>query len=480
MVNRVIECGIERDIGGADAIARQLADDIRIGRLAPGTRLPTHRDLATRHGVAVATATSVYARLKAMGLAVGETGRGTFVRDRPPQHEWDAGDETRRSVRAADLSFNHPDWPGQGDMLRDALRQLAMGGDLAALLHQQPPGGRRHDRAVLRDFLLNERGIDSDVERLFLVNGAQHGLDCVIRALLAPGDAVAVDALTYPGFKMAAQAHGLTLHPIPILSGSHQSSESKRSNGQHRAMTANGNTGPDLDALEALCRRYRIRAVYTMPTLHNPLGWIMPDAQRQRLVALARQHDILIIEDGVYAHLAANAPAPLAVRAPERTAYVSSLSKSLASGLRYGYVSVPREAAGRVKAHIRASHWSLPTLVTALGTRWLADGTLARLEQRQRGDARQRQYCARQVFAGMNLIAHPDSLFVWLPLPAELRMDRIAEALTRRDIAVSKGEAYATTRHAPHALRLGLSSVPLEDLPRVLRMVRETIEGFPP
>ncbi|MFC4276584.1 aminotransferase-like domain-containing protein [Achromobacter aloeverae] len=442
---------------GADTLAQLLADDIRAGRLAPGTRLPTHRDLAARHGIAVATATSAYARLKAMGLAVGEIGRGTFVRDRPLRHEWDPADESRRNAGAADLSFNHPDWPGQGEMLRDALRHLAAGGDLAALLHQQPPGGRRHDRAALRDFLARERRIQADVESLFLVNGAQHGLDCVIGALLAPGDAVAVDALTYPGFKMAAEARGLSLHPVPARAD-----------------------GPDLDALDALCRRHRIRAIYSMPTLHNPLGWIMTDAQRQRLVALARRHDSLIIEDGVYAHLAANAPAPLAALAPERTAYVSSLSKSLASGLRYGYVCVPPDAAGRVKAHIRASHWSLPTLITTLGTRWIADGTLARMEERQRGDARQRQHHARQVFQGMDLVAHPESLFLWLPLPQELRMDRIARALAQRDIAVSKGEAYATTRHAPHALRLGLSSVPLDDLAGVLRVVRETIEGFPP
>lgn len=469
---------------GADGIAGLLADDIRSGRLAPGARLPTHRELALRHGVAVATATSVYARLKAMGLAVGETGRGTFVRDRP-RGEWDPGDEARRSASVADLSFNHPDWPGQADMLRDALRHLTTGGDLAALLHQQPPGGRRHDRAVLRDFLLNQRGIDTNVERLFLVNGAQHGLDSVIRALLAPGDAVAVDALTYPGFKMAAQAHGLKLYAIPALV--HGSRESRASHAasdtepdKARSDRAEAAAGPDLDALEALCRQHRIRAIYTMPTMHNPLGWVMAEKQRKRLIELARRHDSLIIEDGVYAHLVSEAPAPLAARAPERTAYVSSLSKSLASGLRYGYVSVPREAAGRLKAQVRASHWSLPTLVTALGTRWIADGTLARLEERQRGDARLRQQCARQAFKGMDLVAHPDSLFVWLPLPPELRMDRIAEALTLRDIAVSKAEAYATTRHIPHALRLGLSSVPLEALPGVLQTVRATIEAFPP
>ncbi len=441
----------------ASVLAARLADDIRAGRLAPGARLPTHRELAARHGIAVATATSVYAQLKAMGLAIGETGRGTFVRDRPARSIWDPADEARRDAGVADLSFNHPGWPGQDEMLRDALRQIAAGGDLAALLHQQPPGGRGHDRAVLRDFLTRARGIETEIERLFLVNGAQHGLDCVIRALLAPGDAVAVDALTYPGFKMAAQAHGLKLVPVPVRP-----------------------EGPDLDALAALHQRHRIRAIYTMPTLHNPLGGVMTDAQRQRLVALARRHDSLIIEDGVYAHLVPDAPAPLAARAPERTVYVSSVSKSLASGLRYGYVSVPAGAAGRMKALVRASHWSLPTLVTALGTRWIGDGTLARLEARQRADARARQHCAREVFAGMSLITHPDSLFVWLPLPPELRMDRIAQALAQRDIAVSKGEAYATTRHAPHALRLGLSSVPLPALAGVLSTVRATIEGFPP
>jgi len=439
------------------AAVAALAADIRSGKLPPGSLLPTHRQLAARHGVALASASKVYAQLKAMGLVIGETGRGTFVRDQPQQRDWDSGDEARLSATAIDLSFNHPRPPGQAELLRTMLRELAAGGDLAALMHQQPPGGRMRERQTVADFLAGTRGMAATADRLFLVNGAQQGLDVAVRALLKRHEAVAVDALSYPGFRMLAELQELRLKPVPALAG-----------------------GPDLEALESLCRKHRIRALYTMPTLHNPLGWILDLEQRQRLVEIARRHDCLLIEDASYAYLAEDAPPALATLAPERTVHVASLSKSLASGLRFGYLLAPAHCATRIKAAIRASYWSLPSLITAMASRWMADGTVARQEAVLRQQARERQAIARRVFAGMEMVANPAALFVWLPLPEELRMDRIATALAERDIAVSKAEAYATTRHAPHALRLGLSSVPLEQLEAVLLRLRETLERFPP
>lgn len=434
----------------------KLVADIRSGALPPGAALPTHRRLAAEHHVAIASASKIYAQLKSMGLVVGEVGRGTFVRDRPQQGEWDSGDEARLNGRAVDLSFNHPTWPGQADLLRTMLRDLAGTGDLAALMHQQPPGGRRHEREIVAGFLTKERGIAVDTGRVFLVNGAQQGLDVATRALLNPHDLVAVDALTYPGFKMIVQAQNLTLKPFPAL-----------------------DDAPDLNALEALCRRHRVRAIYAMPTLHNPLGWVLKPAHRERLVDIARRHDCLLIEDAAYAYLAGKAPPALVTLAPERTVYVSSLSKSLASGLRFGYMVVPEAYLVRIKAQIRASYWSLPSLVTTMATRWIQDGTVKQLESQHRRDAMRRQAIARRVFSGMEMTAHPASLFLWLRLPPDLRMDQIAVALAQRQIAVSKGEAYATTRHAPQALRLGLGSVPLIELEAVLTQVREVIERYP-
>jgi DNA-binding transcriptional MocR family regulator len=433
-----------------------LAADIRNGRFPPGALLPTHRQLAARYGMAIASASKVYAQLKSMGLVVGETGRGTFVRDRPQQRDWESADEARLSASAVDLSFNHPTYPGQAELLRTMLRNLAASGDLVSLMHQQPPGGRLHERRIVAEYLARERGIRVDAARVFLVNGAQQGLDVTVRALLQPYDRVAVDALTYPGFRMLAQTQSLALKAVLALPD-----------------------GPDLNALEALCHRHRIRAIYVMPTLHNPLGWVLKSEQRSRIVDIARRHDCFLLEDASYAWLAGDAPPALVTLAPERTVYVSSLSKSLASGLRFGYVVFPEACASRIKAAIRASFWSVSSMVTAMATRWIEDGTVACHEVLLRREARRRQRIARNVFDGMPMIGHPSSMFLWLHLPEGVRTDRIATALAGSGIAVSKAEAYTTMRHAPHALRLGLASIPAERVKPVLMQVREIIERFP-
>ena len=148
------------------------ASDIRAGRLPPGTRLPTHRRLAAREGIALATASRVYAELEAMGLVSGEQGRGTFVRDiaLPPGH---GTDQPPVAAGTVDLNFNYPLLPGQADMLRAALRQLAAAGDLEALLRYQPYRGRPNDRAAVARHL-RQRGLSAGADQVLIVSGAQH------------------------------------------------------------------------------------------------------------------------------------------------------------------------------------------------------------------------------------------------------------------------------------------------------------------
>lgn len=428
-----------------------LAADIRAGRLSPGTRLPTHRRLAAQEGLALVTASRVYAELESMGLVSGETGRGTFVRETVLPRGLGI-DQQAVAPGIVDLNFNYPSLPGQADLLRDGLRRLAASGDLEALLRYQPHAGRPHERAIVARHLA-ARGLAVDGDRVLIVDGAQHGLATTVMAMLQPGDVVAADALTYPGFKVLAQAHRLELAALPAA-------------GQ----------GPDLDALERLCASRRVRAVYTMPTLHNPLGWVMSASQRRRLVAIARRHDLLIIEDAAYAFLADDAPAPLAALAPERTVYVSGLSKSVATGLRVGFVAAPAAWVARLERAIRATTWNTPGVMTALACAWLEDGTVTRLEAEKREDARQRQAIAAAAFAGLPRIAHATSYFAWLPLGEDARADQLAMTLLREGIAVSTAEAFASSSHPPHAIRVALGSVPLDGLGDVLRRVRQAID----
>lgn len=427
-----------------------LAAQIRAGSLPPGTRLPTHRKLAAREGLALVTASRVYAELQAMGLVSGETGRGTFVRETALPRSMGI-DQQAAAPDMVDLNFNYPSLPGQAELLRAGLRQLAASGDLEAMLRYQPHGGRRHERATVARHLA-ARGLSVGGDQVMIVSGAQHGLATTVMALLQPGDVVATDALTYPGFKVLAQAHRLELAPIPAAGH-----------------------GPDLDALERLCKSRRVRAVYAMPTLHNPLGWVMSASRRRQLVSIARRHGLLIIEDAAYAFLAEDPPAPLAALAPEATVYVSGFSKSVATGLRVGYVAAPAEWVPKLERAIRATTWNTPGVMTAMACGWLDDGTVIRLESQKRQDAAMRQAIAADVLAGLRCVRHPASYFVWLPLAEALRADQVAMALMRDRISVSTAEPFATSARVPHAIRLALGSVEPGALREALVKVKRAI-----
>lgn len=427
------------------------AEDIRSGKLPPGTRLPTHRQLAAEHGLALATASRVYTELEAMGLVSGETGRGTFVREiaLPP------GQSSGQMPVAAgllDLNFNYPSLPGQAELLRSALRQLALSGDLEALLRYQPHAGRLHERAAVARHLLH-RGLAVQAEQVLMTSGAQHGLAVAMMALLKPGDVIAVDALTYSGFKVLAETLHLEIVAIPA--------------------SANG---PDLDYLQALCRRRTVRAVYSMPTLHNPLGWVMSLAQREQLVAIARQHQLMIIEDAAYAFLAEHAPPPVASLAPECTVYVGGFSKSVATGLRVGFIAAPPAWVKALERTVMATTWNVAGVMSALAVAWLEDGTVAQLEAQKREDAQARQRLAAQVLNGLSYISHPSSYFLWLPLAQEARADQVAMALQREGISVSTAEPFAVSAHVPHALRLALGSVSMAALREALIKVRKVVQ----
>ncbi|HBS7339391.1 TPA: PLP-dependent aminotransferase family protein [Klebsiella pneumoniae] len=433
------------------AVVDRYAQAIRSGQLPAGSRLPTHRTLAAGERISLATATRVYRELEEMGLVSGETGRGTFVRDLslPPGH---GVDQQVVAADVVDLNFNYPSLPEQGDALREALRQLAMAGDIDSHLRYQPHAGRLAERDIIARHLTCQH-FAPDAENVLIVNGAQHGLAVTVMGLLRPGDVVAVDALTYSGFKALAALYHLELAAIPCRP-----------------------EGPELQALHTLCQQRRVRAVYTMPTLHNPLGWVLNTGQRQALADLARQHDLLIIEDAAYARLVSHPPPPVVSYAPERTVYVTGFSKNIATGLRVGVVISPPRYRPEIERAIRATTWNTPTLISSLICAWIEDGTVARFETQKRQDARQRQQVAREVLCGLPVVSHPDSYFVWLPLGEESRADRLANALMERRISVSTAEPFCVSATLPQALRIALGSVPFDSLRPALLSVRDAVE----
>lgn len=158
--------------------------------------------------------------------------------------------------------------------------------------------------------------------------------------------------------------------------------------------------------------------------------------------------------------------------------YVSGFSKNVATGLRVGYVAAPLEWVRKIERAIRVTTWNTPGVMTAIACGWLDDGTVERLEAEKRADASMRQVIASRALGRLTRVAHPASYFVWLPMPEEVRADRIAAALAEERISVSMAGPFCTSAHVPHALRLALGSVDAATLEGALKRVAEVVGRY--
>lgn len=404
------------EIMGTDAktIAAMLEAEIREGRLLPGARLPTHRDLAFRHGVALNTASSAMRLLQTRGLAVGEVGRGSFVRT--------SGHADAASFRIEegqsgliDLSRNVMSLPGLADRFERAAR-LVLRRERAALADYQPHAGRAADRAAGAAWL-SRRNLPDDPSRVVICAGAQNAVTVALMAVTRPGDAIAVEALTWPGIGASADALGLEVLPVPM----------------------DGN-GLRPNALLRLAARRRIAALYCMPSLQNPTGVTMPLRRREAVAAIARRLDFHIIEDDAYGFLTEDDPPapPLAVLAPERSWHLRSTSKSFTPGLRAAWMLVPPGQEERAANLIRATVWTAPPLGAAIASLWVGDGTAALLEAEKRCEARARQMLARDLLPiRASPMSHPASMHLWLNLPRGIAAQDLVQRLAALGVRIS-------------------------------------------
>jgi DNA-binding transcriptional MocR family regulator len=403
------------------AIAEAIAVDLREGRLRPGDRLPTHRDLAWRLKVTVGTVSRAYAEAERRGLIDGEVGRGTFIRE--PAMAISVENPATRGTPVINMALAQPMPGDESDRLAASLREIADTADLAALLCYQPHLGRPADRAAGARWL-EASGVPATSDRVAVTCGGQHSIAVTLAGLTTPGDIVATEAMTYPGFKAAALQRHLKIEGIEV---------------DHEGILP--------DAFAAACRAMPIRLLYVTPNLNNPLAGILSIERRKAIVEIARRHDVLIVEDNVYGFLV-DPVISLAELAPERVWHVTSLSKSAAPGLRLGYVLMPPDRPDRLTMAIRSSIWMAPPLLAEIATRWIASGEVQRLAATKRRSAAERQDLVRTALG--NACANPASGYhFWLPLPEPWRAAEFTATALARGVAVTPGAAFAVGRVSP-------------------------------
>ncbi|MCG8592666.1 MAG: PLP-dependent aminotransferase family protein [Proteobacteria bacterium] len=409
------------------AIANALAADIAAGALLPGSRVPTHRELADALGLTVGTVTRAYAEAARRGLLRGEVGRGTFVAG------GGASEPAPFAVGPApegviDLSVN---LPARGPWDAALVEAGLEGTREDVLLAYHPAVGRQSDREAGAHWLARS-GVSAPAEEIVVTQGAQHGLLLSLAALAGPGQRVLVERLCFPGLLAAAQFLRLELEPIDLDAD-----------------------GLCPDALRAACRRPGAGLLYCTPTAQNPTASVMPERRRHAVVEVLREHGLPFVEDDLCAFAVPGAPTPLCALAPELGHYVTSLSKSVAPGLRLGFVRAPRERVNALASGVLATQMMVTPGTAQLASRWIESGRAAELADQRAADARERQRLARSALPG---IAAGAAYHAWLPLPEPWRGEAFAAHALARGLRVGTAERFAVGRQpAPHAVRLSLT-----------------------
>ena len=431
-------------------IADAIAADVAAGRLRGGERLPTQRALASNLGITVGTVGRAYALAERRGLIESTVGRGSFVRDR-------SGRE--RGGRRVDLGLNVPPRIVDGDAFSASLLKLAEAGDMDALFHTAPtvPGGAQSWGGSVPDPESSEleaaawiaRRMDCSADEIEICAGTQPALVAVLMTVCSPGSGrLLVESVCFPGALAAARALGLAIVSVPI-----------------------DGEGLIPAELEQLARPGD--AVYCVPTNHNPTTATMSLARRRVLARVVTERRLTLIEDDTYGLCLTRAPAPVAAFAPAHSFLLSSLSKTVAIGLRLAFLRVPPAHKSAIQRGLRAISFFPPPLLVALAARWIRDGSANRWLLAKRAECRARMAIARDLLDPFGLRGENEGQHAWLDLDAAQGSTGspgggpvwTAEAFTRaalaRDVVVFPSTSFRTrSQGGPNAIRLALGGAP--------------------
>jgi len=400
----------------ADAIARE----IQAGRLKPGQRLPTQRELATQLGVTLTTVTRAYAEADRRGLVRGEVGRGTYARSRDLEVHSSAMPETPISLATNTLL------PSEHiEALADQLAACAPRGGATAVFEYQGRVGPVRARAAGADWL-ERNGLHSTPDQITVTAGGQHAILVSLLAGTDAGDEVLVEEFAYSGIlELCARL------------------------GRRARAVAMDEQGLDPAALDAACRDGRPRAVYMMPTLHNPTTVTMPSRRREEIVKVVTKYGLFVIEDDVYGYLAPEVR-PLFDAFPSgRAVYLTSLAKAITPGLRVGYVRASLGLRERLEA---ASHWTVidpaPVMVE-FAARVITGGLGDRIVEWKRSETAARQDIAARVLAGFRCQASPMSPHLWMHLPEGWSSDAFVAQARECGVLINGAHAFMVDKRAP-------------------------------
>jgi 2-aminoadipate transaminase len=454
-------------------IFEQVRRQILSGELPPGYRLPAERRLSESLKVNRTTVLNAYRELKAEGLIGSHVGNGTVVlafpeeepgAGAPREPAWNqifsryAGRfdsvlvkdllslANRNDVISFAIGIASPE-TGPMEALEGIERELLGSRNYKALIHTPAEGTLSLRKTVCT--LMQKRGLYCQPDQIMMLSGSQQGIDLVARILLDPGDIVVVEEPTYFPAIQVFKTAGARVMGVPVDEG-----------------------GMDIGVLEQLLRRYRPKLIYTIPTFQNPSGAEMALERRKRLIELASQYGVMILEDDAYGDLCYEGHLLPTLKSLDNEGYViylSTFSKNIYSGLRLGWMVAHKKIIGNFVSARQLMDLHPSSLSQWIVERFIEKGQLeshlARVcaEYAERKDV---MIAALRRHAPRDLIWNTPrgGYYLWCRLPEGVSSTMLVRKAAEYKVSFIPGPPFFESGQGDEFIRLNFTFAPVGDI----------------
>jgi len=461
----------ERIGSKTSGVMRAVRAKVASRAFAVGDRLPSIRRLATTMGVSPSTVVQAYDRLVAEGLVRARRGSGFYVvasalpppavtkddaqRDRTVDPFWVSRQslDANPAVLKPGCGWLPADWM-PSDALRRAFRSLARAEDSVLTEYGCTRGSLALRRLLLTRFA--EDGIEATADQLLLTASGTRAIDLICRFLLRPGNMVLVDDPCYFNFHALLRAHQATVIGVPYTP-----------------------SGPDVAQFEAILAAERPRLYITNSALHNPTGATLSPQTAYRLLSAAAAHDLIIVEDDIFADFEPEpSPRLAALDGLNRVIRIGSFSKTLSASARCGYIAARRDwIEDLIDLQIAISLVGASPMVTELIANVLTSGSY----RKHMDDVRLRLVRARREIArkledlGIDIWLMPrGGFYLWCRLPEGLKAVDVARAALAEGIVLAPGNVFSVSETASEFLRFNVAQ---SSNPRIWEMMRRAVQS---
>ena len=320
----------------------------------------------------------------------------------------------------------------------------------------------------LREYLaekVQKYGVPATPENILVTNGSQQALDLIGRTFLNPGDTVLTGCPTYLGAIQAWQASGARFVTVPL-----------------------DDDGMRVDLVEEVLKREQVKFIYVLPNFHNPAGTTLPFERREKLVRLAAQYGAFIVEDDPYGELRFEGEdiAPIITLHKENVLYISTFSKTLAPGIRLGWIIAPERVSDKLGLVKQGTDLHTSTFVQHVANDICQRGILKRHVLKIRSAYRQRRDVMLEAmeseFPQGVTWTHPQGgLFLWVRLPEQVDTERLFHVALEEQVAFVPGYVFYPNGDGRNTMRLNFSCMAppkiQEGIQRLGRAIQRDLEG---